>query len=98
MPLRPIVSEFADSQGARDREVLERRIAELEAKIERLENAISVQASGDVSIQGSRLILSARDMAVECPNSRFTGIVRTDTLIANSVVGSSYTPGAGNTM
>jgi len=98
MPLRPIVSEFADSQGTRDREALERRIAALEAKIERLESAMSVQASGDVNIQASRLVLTAREIAADCSNSRFSGILRTDTLIANSVVGSSYTPGAGNIM
>jgi hypothetical protein len=28
--------------------------------------------------------------------SKFSGVVKCDTIIANSVVGSSYTPGAGN--
>jgi hypothetical protein len=28
--------------------------------------------------------------------SKFSGVVQCDTLIASSVVGSSYTPGAGN--
>jgi hypothetical protein len=37
-------------------------------------------------------------LRVNAPSADFRGIVRRDTLIANSVVASSYTPGAGNLM
>ena len=35
-------------------------------------------------------------MTVEAGMTRFDGVVRCQTLIAESVVASSYTPGAGN--
>jgi hypothetical protein len=35
-------------------------------------------------------------MQVDAGMARFSGVVQCDTLIANSVVSSSYTPGAGN--
>jgi phage baseplate assembly protein V len=37
-------------------------------------------------------------LRVNAPTADFSGVVRCDTLIANSVVASSYTPGAGNIM
>lgn len=82
MPLRPIVSEFAQAD-------LERRIAELERTVERLTQAIAVGAGGDITIQGSIL-------TVHVPMARFDAVVQCDSIIANSVVGASYTPGAGN--
>jgi hypothetical protein len=36
--------------------------------------------------------------ASNAPSAEFSGIVRCDTLIADSVVASSYTPGQGNVM
>ena len=35
-------------------------------------------------------------MTVNAGMSKFSGVVQCDTLIANSVVSASYTPGAGN--
>jgi hypothetical protein len=35
-------------------------------------------------------------MVVNAGMSKFSGVVQCDTLIANSVVSTSYTPGAGN--
>jgi uncharacterized protein involved in type VI secretion and phage assembly len=45
---------------------------------------------------GIRLVTSR--VQVDAGSSDFSGVVRCDTLIANSVVASSYTPGAGNIM
>jgi uncharacterized protein involved in type VI secretion and phage assembly len=42
--------------------------------------------------------LVASRVAVDAASADFSGIVRCETLIANSVVASSYTPGAGNVM
>jgi phage baseplate assembly protein V len=68
--------------------------------------AIAVEAPG-----GVRLVTSSRLEAtsgqtefdtglfrVNAATADFSGVVRCDTLIANSVVASSYTPGAGNVM
>ncbi len=35
-------------------------------------------------------------LTVNAGMSKFSGVVQGDTVIANSVVGTSYTPGAGN--
>jgi uncharacterized protein involved in type VI secretion and phage assembly len=42
--------------------------------------------------------LVASRVAVDAASADFSGVVRCETLIANSVVASSYTPGAGNVM
>lgn len=125
-----------------------KRIAELEARVERLrrlENALQVNPNGAVVWQSAgelRLIsgmhvevhgasqgvtlkisggakldvtsmgltangvkgtfsfgqisFSAGSVDVNTGMAKFSGVVKTDTIIANSVVGSSYTPGAGN--
>ena len=40
--------------------------------------------------------MSAGMVTVDAGMSKFSGVVQCDTLITNSVVSSSYTPGAGN--
>lgn len=57
---------------------------------------ISVQSSGTVSVQASQVKISASQVQVDAAMSKFSGVVQADVVIANSVVGSSYTPGAGN--
>jgi uncharacterized protein involved in type VI secretion and phage assembly len=57
---------------------------------------ISVQSSGTVSVQASQVKVSAGMVQVEAGMSKFSGVVQADTVIANAVVGTSYTPGAGN--
>ena len=42
------------------------------------------------------LHVHAAFVTVDAGMSRFSGVVQCDTLITNSVVSSSYTPGAGN--
>jgi len=96
MPARPIVSEFMNESRSRDTDVLERRISELEDRIARLESALTVSTSGDVSLQANQLNITSVNIQVESPTTRFIGVVQTDTITANTVVGASYTPGAGN--
>ena len=57
---------------------------------------ITVEASGKVTISASLVEISAASMKVDCPFSTFSGVVKADTVISNSVVSASYTPGAGN--
>ncbi len=40
--------------------------------------------------------ISAGMLTVNAGMSKFSGVVQADTVITNSVVSSSYTPGAGN--
>ena len=58
--------------------------------------SVRVQAPATVEIEASQLSLSAGLVRVEAGMARFDGVVQCDTLVANAVVASSYTPGAGN--
>jgi uncharacterized protein involved in type VI secretion and phage assembly len=59
-------------------------------------NGVTVTASGKVAVNASAVELSANMVTVNAGTSQFNGTVKCDTIIANSVVGTSYTPGAGN--
>lgn len=63
----------------------------------KLETAgVTVTASAKVTINASTVEVSAGMVTVNAGMSQFSGVVRCDTLISNSVVSASYTPGAGN--
>ncbi len=57
---------------------------------------VNITSSGTVSVNASRVNISASMVQVDAGMSRFSGVVQADTIIANAVVGTSYTPGAGN--
>lgn len=59
-------------------------------------SGIKLQTAGNVEIQATKLQVTAPMVQVDAGMSRFSGVVQCDTLIATSVVGTSYTPGAGN--
>ena len=63
----------------------------------KLESAgITVTASAKVTINASTAAISAGMVTVDAGMSKFSGVIKCHTLITNSVVSSSYTPGAGN--
>ena len=63
----------------------------------KLETAgITVTASAKVTVNASQVAISAGLVTVDAGMSRFSGVVQADTVISNSVVSASYTPGAGN--
>lgn len=63
----------------------------------KLESAgVTVTASAKVTINASIVELSAGSVTVNAGFSKFSGVVQADTVISNSVISSSYTPGAGN--
>lgn len=57
---------------------------------------VSIESSGTVSVTASRVNISASMVQVDAGMSRFSGVVQADTVIANAIVGTTYTPGAGN--
>ncbi len=57
---------------------------------------ITVNTSAQVNIQASTVEVSAGMLTVNAGMSKFSGVVQADTVISNSVVSASYTPGAGN--
>jgi uncharacterized protein involved in type VI secretion and phage assembly len=59
-------------------------------------SGITVNASAKVTITASTAEISAGMLTVNAGMSKFSGVVQADTVITNSVVSTSYTPGAGN--
>lgn len=59
-------------------------------------DGITIQSASKVRVSASNVEVSASILDVNAAMSRFQGVVQADTLITNSVVSSSYTPGAGN--
>ena len=63
----------------------------------KLETAgITVTASAKVTVNASQVAISAGLVTVDAGMSKFSGVVQADTVISNSVISASYTPGAGN--
>ena len=61
-------------------------------------SGITVTSSAKVHVQAPTLTISCGMLTVDAGMSRFSGVVQCDTMISNSVVSASYTPGAGNVM
>lgn len=59
-------------------------------------SGITVNASAKVTVNASTMDVSASMVTVNAGMSKFSGVVQADTVITNSVVSASYTPGAGN--
>jgi uncharacterized protein involved in type VI secretion and phage assembly len=57
---------------------------------------ITVESSAKVTVNASTVEVSASLVTVNAGMSRFSGTVQADTVISNSVISASYTPGAGN--
>lgn len=64
--------------------------------IEVTSSKVAVNSSGNVEVQASQVKVSAGQVDVDAGMAKFSGVVKCSTLIADSVVGTSYTPGAGN--
>ena len=63
----------------------------------KLETAgITVTASAKVTINANLVEVSAGMVTVNAGLSRFSGVVQADTVITNTVISATYTPGAGN--
>lgn len=77
----PGVVEVADSNG---------NSVKLES------SGITVNASAKVTVNASQVAVSAGMVTVDAGMSKFSGVVQADTVICNSIVSASYTPGAGN--
>jgi uncharacterized protein involved in type VI secretion and phage assembly len=59
-------------------------------------SGITLTAVSQAKISCATAEVDASTVTVNSPMSTFSGVVQCDTLIANTVVGASYTPGAGN--
>lgn len=59
-------------------------------------DGVTVTSAARVRVSAATVEIAAGLLTVNSSAAKFSGVVQCDTLIANSVVASSYTPGAGN--
>jgi hypothetical protein len=59
-------------------------------------SGITIQCAAKLEIDATAVKVNASMLEVTAGMSKFSGVVQCDTLVTNSVVASSYTPGAGN--
>jgi len=59
-------------------------------------SGVTINTSLQVSVSASTAQVTAGSVTVNSGMSTFSGVVNADTVITNSVVSASYTPGAGN--
>ena len=59
-------------------------------------SGITITASAKVTVNASQVAVTAGMVTVDAAMSKFSGVVQCDTMISNSVISASYTPGAGN--
>jgi hypothetical protein len=59
-------------------------------------SGITISSAAKVVLSTTQLEINASALTVNAATAKFSGVLQTDTLIANAVVASSYTPGAGN--
>jgi hypothetical protein len=59
-------------------------------------NRVQVSSATEVRVDAPTTTLTSSTLRGQTAMARFDGVVQCDTIIANSVVGASYTPGAGN--
>ncbi|WP_085314797.1 phage baseplate assembly protein V [Derxia lacustris] len=57
---------------------------------------ITVNASAQVKVSASQVEVSAGMVTVNAGMSKFSGVVQADTVITNTIIAATYTPGAGN--
>jgi hypothetical protein len=55
-------------------------------------------ASVKITLTAAQLMIDASQVTINTAVAKFSGIIQADTVIANKVVASSYTPGVGNIM
>lgn len=107
MPARPTRTDPAQRLAALEAELgaLRRSLDHALERLGALEQAVSCDAAGNVSINapGSLRLSAAAAAQLDCaalrlntPMVQCSDVLKCSTLIATSVVASSYTPGAGN--
>ena len=57
---------------------------------------ITLETGAKVSVQASQVEVTAGQVTVNAALSTFNGIIKCDVIQATTVIGTTYTPGAGN--
>ncbi|MGZ5512945.1 MAG: hypothetical protein ACXWG7_06120 [Chthoniobacterales bacterium] len=57
---------------------------------------ITISAAAKIRINAAEIVLSAGLVTVDAGTAKFSGNVQCDTLVSNSVISATYSPGVGN--
>lgn len=57
---------------------------------------VSVTGAAEVKVDAAQVKITAGMVTVDAAMSKFSGVVQSDVLITNTVISTTYTPGAGN--
>lgn len=57
---------------------------------------ITIRAAAKVTVQAAQVEVTAGMVTVNAAMSKFSGVVNADTVITNSIIAASYSPGVGN--
>lgn len=57
---------------------------------------VTINTSMNVKVQATMVDITASMVTVNAGMSKFSGVVQADSIITNSIISASYTPGAGN--
>ena len=57
---------------------------------------VTIEAAGQIELRGATIKMSAGSVSIDSGIVNCSGVVQSNSCIATSVVGSTYTPGAGN--
>lgn len=57
---------------------------------------VNIAGASKLVLQGAQIEITAAQLSVNTPMAQFNGVLQTNTMIATMVVGTTYTPGAGN--
>ncbi len=57
---------------------------------------VHIQAATSVQLDASRIVINSSDVVINSGMVKVNGVVQCDTIIADAVMGKTYTPGAGN--
>ncbi len=59
-------------------------------------SGVTITAAAKVTVNAPQVAVSAGMVTVDAAMSKFSGVVQCDTMISNTVISATYTPGAGN--
>jgi uncharacterized protein involved in type VI secretion and phage assembly len=57
---------------------------------------VAITAAAKLKLTAASIEVSTGQLGVDAGMSNFSGVIKSDTVVTNSVVAASYTPGAGN--
>lgn len=60
------------------------------------QNGITIRGGGEVTVQGSTITMRAGQLTVNSAMAQFSGAIQAASVTASAIVGTLYTPGAGN--